>query len=81
MWTRSFWLATAERALKTLAQGLLVIFGGGVSLEVVKWDSALLGVLALTVASVLTSIVSAGVNPSGSPSLVDEAPYGRHAKQ
>lgn len=81
MWTQSFWLATAERALKTTAQALLVILGGGVGLLDIDWGPALLGVLAMTLTSVLTSIVSAQVNVPNSPSLVAEEPYGRHAKR
>lgn len=77
MWTVIFWKAAGERALKTAASALLVIFGGGVGLLDVDWQPALLGVLAMTVASLLTSVASTGVGDSGSPSLVDES--GRHA--
>jgi len=77
MWTRTFWIAAGERAMKTAAQAMLVVLGGGVGLLGVDWGPALLGVLALTVSSVLTSMVSAGVGDSNSPSLVDEG--GRHA--
>lgn len=81
MWTMNFWKATAERAAKTMAQALLVIYGGGVGLLDVQWGPALLGVLAMTLASVATSIVSAGVGPTGSPSLVADTTTGRHEAQ
>lgn len=80
MWTIDFWKATGERAAKTAAQALLVIVGGGVGLLDVAWGPALLGVLSMTLASVLTSVVSLGVGPTGSPSLISATTAGRHEK-
>lgn len=73
MWTAEFWLAVAERALKTAAQVLLsLFFVGDVALDVFRFDWApALGIVAGAVlVSVLTSILSAPV--TGTPSLVGE---------
>lgn len=77
MWTRLFWLSALERALKTFAQTLLVIWplaDNTLGLLDVDWaKSASIAGMAAAV-SVLTSIASAGVGPDGSPSLVGEPP-------
>lgn len=80
MWTKSFWVATAERAIKTAANALLVILGGGVGLLDVPWGDALLGVLAMVIISGATSVASLGAGPVNSPSLVAETTPGRHEK-
>lgn len=77
MWTRYFWLSLAERALKSFCQGLLVVWPIGenaLGLWQIDWRTALLSAALLAGASVLTSILSAGVGPDGSPSLVGEPP-------
>lgn len=88
MFTRSFWLQTAERAVKTAAQAVLVVWGvGDRVLNVLTLDWRLgLGVAAGgALLSVLTSLVSAGVGPSDTPSVVDvvgagqDDDGGRHA--
>jgi hypothetical protein len=81
MWTMTFWKATAERAVKTLAQTLLsVLVVGGVVLNLfeVDWLNALGIGLGAMVVSVLTSLLSAFVGSSDSPSLVSETEGGRH---
>jgi hypothetical protein len=82
MWTTDFWKATAERALKTLAQTLLsVVVVGGVVLNIftVDWMNALGIGLGAMLVSVLTSILSSFVGSSDSPSLVSsENEGGRH---
>lgn len=80
IWTVNFWKATLERVVKTIAQALVVILGGGVGLLDIDWGLALLGVLGMALMSLLTSIISAGIGPTGSPSLVADASTGRHAK-
>ena len=76
MWTRAFWLALIERAVKTLAQtaaAMLVASGSG--LLDADWITVLSvsGMAALV--SVLTSIGSGAVM-DGSPSLASEVlPY------
>lgn len=67
-----FLIAAGERALKSAAQTLLLLFGAG-QLDIVHVDfghSASLAVGA-AVLSLLTSVVSLPVGPSGSPSVVD----------
>lgn len=80
MWSnKQFWSATLERAIKTAAQALLVLLGAGTTLADIPWETALLGVLGMTLASVLTSIVSYNVGPTGSPSMVVDEKGGRHS--
>lgn len=74
MWTKKFWVASAERAIKTAAQtALALITADGVfSVVDVNWEDGA-GVVALAVlASVLTSVVSSGVGDDPtSPSATD----------
>lgn len=74
--TSAFWAATAERAVKTVAQtGAALLVGNGVGLVDIDWAqvgsvSGLAGVV-----SVLTSIASAkigGDGPSVGPEVVVE---------
>jgi hypothetical protein len=66
-----FWIATLERAVKTFAQTLLGVLVVGTGFEDVAWGEVLsvAGVAAL--ASVLMSVVGAGVGNDG-PSLAGE---------
>jgi hypothetical protein len=62
IFTGKFWKETAERAIKSFAQGLLVTTGAGATnLLNVGWQQALAAAGAYTLASVLTSIVTATV--------------------
>lgn len=73
MWTRDFWLATAERAIKSAAQAPLVAWGvGDLALDAFTLDWRLgLGVAAGgALVSVLTSLASAPLGADRSPSLV-----------
>jgi hypothetical protein len=81
MWTRSFWLATAERALKSLAQCLVGLWIGDSAFDLIQidWRHALGLAAGAAALSVLTSIVSAPIGVGGSPSLVDETPA-RHRR-
>lgn len=73
MWTRKFWTAAAERAVKTFAQALAVILGAGaVDVMSIGWKQALSVSAGAALLSVLTSIGSTGVADSSSPSLVKE---------
>lgn len=72
--TRPFWLLVLERALKTAAQSAVLAWGssavGATSLD---WDTpSVLGVAALAGfgLSVLTSVASAPIGETASPSLV-----------
>ena len=72
MFTRAFWTATAERAVKTAAQtaaALLVAAGTGLLDSDWTATASVSGMAALL--SVLTSIGSAGVGNPG-PSLTTE---------
>lgn len=72
MWTAGFWKSALERAIKTFAQAALALLtGDGLGVLDVDWATvASVGALAAG-ASVLTSIVSLGFGPAGSPSVVD----------
>lgn len=73
MFTRVFWTATAERAVKSAAQALIVYFGGDVAFNAWQADWPAAGGIAsgAVVLSVLTSLVSAKLSgDENSPSLV-----------
>lgn len=71
MWSRSFWAASAERAIKTAAQVLAALLvGSATGLFDTDWPAALSVAGMATVISVLTSIASSGVGGNG-PSLTD----------
>jgi hypothetical protein len=77
MWTKYFWLSLAERAVKSFAQGLIVVWPIGenaLGLWQINWQTALLSAALYAGASMLTSIISAPLGPDGSPSLVGEPP-------
>lgn len=74
MLTREFWVAATERAVKTAAQALAVLWvigdDGLFDLLAVDWRAALSAAGGALVASYLTSVVSAPIGPVSSPSLV-----------
>lgn len=73
MWTKRFWKATAERAIKTAAQALVVLAGGDAVFDAFKFDWATAGGVALGagVLSVCTSLASMAISGSG-PSLTND---------
>ena len=77
--SKNFWIATLERAVKTMAQALIAFLGANVTgvLEV-DWVQAASVAGMAAVVSVLTSIASTGVGDPGTPSLVREP---RHVKR
>jgi len=81
VWTREFWQGAAERAAKSAAQTLLLMWLSDVPLDLLQIDAVrALGISAgAAVLSVLTSIASAPLGPKGSPSLVDDTPA-RHSR-
>jgi hypothetical protein len=72
MLTKSFWKQALERAVKTAAQAALALLTGNVT-GVLDVDWPAVGSVAAlaALASVLTSVVSAGVGPADSPSVVE----------
>lgn len=72
MWTRAFWRAAAERAVKTTAQsGAALLVAAGTGLLDTDWTTtaSVAGMAGLL--SLLTSIGSSGVGNTG-PSLTGE---------
>lgn len=72
MWSKVFWKATAERALKTFAQAVIALWAAsdvGSLLSVNLQDTLAVGGMAAVV-SVLTSILSAPVGNATTPSLL-----------
>ena len=73
MFTKSFWKAAAERAIKTVAQALIaVIAASQFNWLSADWQSVLGTAATAGVLSLLTSIASAGVGDKGTPSAVAE---------
>lgn len=70
--TRTFWLDTAERAIKTFVQGLLAYFtAGAVDVVSADWGEALTVAGTATLLSVLTSLLSLKLGKSGTASATD----------
>ncbi len=70
MWTKRFWINTAERALKTVAQAsVAVITLDQATPANISWQQVIIGAAIAGLVSILTSIVSSDIGPSGSPSL------------
>lgn len=75
MFTRRFWISTAERMIKTFAQTLAsVLVAGGVGLFEAGWTAALSAAGMAAVVSVLTSVGSLKIGPEDSPSVVRAEP-------
>jgi GGDEF domain-containing protein len=71
MFTADFWTAALERALKSAAQAALLVLGADqLNVINVAWDDVAGFAAGGAVLSVLTSVVSANIGPTGSPSLV-----------
>ena len=75
MFNQKFLIDTAERAIKTFAQTMVVlitsIVAGNGTLNDVNWAQALSMSALAAILSVLTSIVSSQVNSKDSASLVE----------
>jgi len=72
MFSKAFWKSAAERAVKTAAQTYIAVasVGGVFDLASISWTAIGAAAASATVLSVLSSIVSLGAGPEGSPSLV-----------
>ncbi len=73
LFTRNFWLDAIERSLKTGAQFVIGGLGLGEITDAFSVDWRLGAGFGITgvALSLLTSIASAGVGQSGSPSIID----------
>lgn len=73
MFTKKFWKAAGERALKTFCQTAVVTIGAGPVTGVLDLDWAAVGSISAlsAVVSLLTSVGSSAINEDGSPSLSD----------
>jgi hypothetical protein len=72
MFNKVFWLEATERAVKTLAQFIIVLgAAGSLNVFTVDWKTNIGLALGGALLSYATSIVSAGVSKTHSPSLVD----------
>ncbi len=72
MLSKSFWLGLADRAVKSFAQALLLLWGADAGFNVLHVNvGSALGVAAgAAVLSILTSLVSAPLGDVGSTSIV-----------
>lgn len=75
MLTATFWTGAADRAVKSFAQALLLLWGASAGFNVLEIEpGAAFGVAGgAAVLSLLTSIVSAPVGDKGSTSLLSGA--------
>lgn len=73
MFNKKFWTEATERALKTFAQFVLALQAGdALNIFDLDWKQVISAAVAGVIFSYATSIVSAGINKKGTPSLVDE---------
>lgn len=71
MWTRTFWIRAAERALRTFAQALLgALTAGLVVTDAAQWKAALIAAVVAAFASVLTSVAGSAVGDHDDPALL-----------
>lgn len=79
MWTRRFWKAAGERAVRTTAQTWLALWAGAGAFDAFTIDvQAAVGVgLGAALLSVLTSLVAEGASPATGPSFGTERPVGQ----
>jgi hypothetical protein len=75
MLTASFWIGAADRAVKSAAQSLLLVWGADEAFNIIEVDlGPTFGVAAgAAVLSLLTSIVSAPVGDKGTSALLPGA--------
>lgn len=73
MRNRKFWTETAERAVKSAAQSLLLLWAGDSAFNLVDADPRLAGGIAAgaAVLSILTSMASTAIGRTDSPSVVE----------
>lgn len=73
MFTLEFWKAATERALKSVAQAIIILATGDAVFNVLdfEWQNALGVGLGAAVLSYLTSMLSAGVTSQPGPSITN----------
>lgn len=72
-WTRAFWQAALERAIKTAAQSAILVIGADqVNVIAVDWPEVAGFAGGGLVLSVLTSIASASLGSNEGPSVANE---------
>ncbi|MEU8074214.1 holin [Catellatospora citrea] len=78
---KMFWIASAERAIKTFVQALIAAFGVGqvsgavgVDVAAIDWRGALSLAFSAALLSVLMSVGSGPIGAANSPSLLTAAP-------
>lgn len=76
MFTKSFWIQTAERAIKSAVQMALLMTAGAAGFDLFTLDLGrlALGALGAALLSILTSLASAPFGNPGSPSVVNTIP-------
>jgi uncharacterized membrane protein len=73
MFTKTFWTAAAERALRTVAQALIAVIAATTfDWFTADWQAIAGTALTAGVLSLLTSIASAGIGDKGTPSMVTQ---------
>lgn len=73
IFTKDWWKAAGERAIKTWAQTLAAsLAAGAITWGAAEWQDALLASVIGAALSILTSIASNNIGPSNTPSLVSD---------
>lgn len=71
MFNKIFWMESTERAIKTLAQFIIVLgSAGALNVLTVDWKTNIGLALGAALLSYATSIVSAGVTKTDTPNLL-----------
>ena len=74
IYSKEFWKSATERAIKTFAQFIIVLFGAeAFNIFTLDWVQFAGMALAGVVVSYATSIVSANFGEKGTPSLLNSA--------
>jgi hypothetical protein len=73
--SRAFWADAIERAARTATQTALALVTAtaGLGLDDIAWTDTLSITGLATLASLLTSVATSGVGPTGTPSLVAQS--------
>jgi hypothetical protein len=76
MFTKSFWIQTTERAVKSAVQMALLMTAGATGFDLFTLDAGrlALGALGAAILSVLTSLASAPFGNPATPSAVNTIP-------